>query len=140
VKKVQKEFPEDLITFFRSEKRVSAVYLFGSRAKKVQTPQSDIDIAVLLSKTPRKLLEYYLSLISKLSTMLGNEVDLVILNDSPPLLKHQVIKHGKVLYSRTEEARIAFEARVQSEYLDFSRAIQRYNECFMKQTLAKKKP
>ena len=137
---MRKEIPEDLMTFFRSEKRVSAAYLFGSRAKKIQTPESDIDIAVLLSETPKKLLEYYLYLVSKLSRILGNEVDLVILNDSPPLLKHQVIKYGKVLYFRREEARIAFEARVQSEYLDFSRAIARYDECFMKQTLAQKEP
>jgi hypothetical protein len=47
-----------------------------------------------------------------------------------------VIKHGKIIYSQNEEARITFEARAQSEYLDFSRAIARYNECFMKQILA----
>jgi hypothetical protein len=136
VKRVRKGIPEDLITFFRSEKRVTVAYLFGSRARKIQTPESDIDIAVLLSETPKKMLQYYLHLTSRLSRIIGNEVDLVILNDSPPLLKHQVIKYGRILYLRDEEARIAFEARAQSEYLDFSRAIARYNECFMKQTLA----
>lgn len=133
---MRKGIPEDLITFFRSEKRVTVAYLFGSRARKIQTPESDIDIAVLLSETPKKMLQYYLHLTSRLSRIIGNEVDLVILNDSPPLLKHQVIKYGRILYLRNEEARIAFEARAQSEYLDFSRAIARYNECFMKQTLA----
>jgi hypothetical protein len=136
VKKVRKGIPEDLITFFRSEKRVTVAYLFGSRAKKIQTPESDIDIAVLLSEPPKKMLQYYLHLTSRLSRIIGNEVDLVILNDSPPLLKHQVIKYGRILYLRNEEARITFEARAQSEYLDFSRAIARYNECFMRQTLA----
>jgi hypothetical protein len=136
VKKVRKGISEDLITFFRSEKRVTVAYLFGSRARRIQTPESDVDIAVLLSETPKKMLQYYLHLTSKLSRIIGNEVDLVILNDSPPLLKHQVIKYGRILYLRDEEARIAFEARAQSEYLDFSRAIARYNECFMKQTLA----
>jgi len=136
VKKVQKEIPEDLITFFRSEKRVLVAYLFGSHAKKIQTPQSDIDIAVLLSETPQKLLEYYLHFMNKLSEILGNNVDLIILNTSPPLLKYQVIKYGKIVYSRNEEARVAFEARAQSEYLDFSRAIARYDKCLMKQILA----
>ena len=133
---VQKEIPEDLTIFFRSEKKVSVAYLFGSHAKKTHTPKSDIDIAVLLSETPKKLLEYYLYLANKLSEILGNNVDLIILNTSPPLLKHQVIKHGKIIYSQNEEARITFEARAQSEYLDFGRAIARYNECFMKQILA----
>jgi len=136
VKKVQKEIPEDLITFFRSEKRVLVAYLFGLHAKKIQTPQSDIDIAVLLSETPQKLLEYYLHFMNKLSEILGNNVDLIILNTSPPLLKYQVIKYGKIVYSRNEEARVAFEARAQSEYLDFSRAIARYDKCLMKQILA----
>ncbi|MGQ9552419.1 MAG: type VII toxin-antitoxin system MntA family adenylyltransferase antitoxin [Candidatus Bathycorpusculaceae bacterium] len=133
---MQKEIPEDLITFFRNEKRVLVAYLFGSQAKKIQTPQSDIDIAVLLSEPLKTLLEYYLHLVNKLSEILGNNVDLIILNTAPPLLKHQVIKHGKIIYSRNEEARITFEARAQSEYLDFSRALARYDECLMKQVLA----
>jgi predicted nucleotidyltransferase len=133
---VQKEIPEDLTIFFRNEKKISVAYLFGSHAKKTQTPKSDIDIAVLLSETPKKLLEYYLILVDKLSEILGNNVDLIILSTSPPLLKHQVIKHGKIIYSQNEEARITFEAIAQSEYLDFSRAITRYNECFMKQILS----
>ena len=133
---MRKEIPEDLITFFRSEKKVSVAYLFGSHAKKTHTSKSDIDIAVLLSETPKKILEYYLNLVNKLSEILGNNVDLIILNTSSPLLKHQVIKHGKIIYSRNEEARITFEARAQSEYLDFSRALARYDECLMKQILA----
>jgi len=133
---VRKEISEDLTAFLRREKRVLVAYLFGSHAKKTHTAKSDIDIAVFLSETPEKLLEYYLHLMNKLSEISGNEVDLIILNSSPPLLKHQVIKHGKVLYSRSEEARVTFEARAQSEYLDFSRALERYNECLMKQILA----
>jgi len=133
---VRKEISEGLVAFFRSEKGVSVVYLFGSYARETQTAKSDIDIAVLLSETPRKLLEYYLYLMNRLSEILGDEVDLIILNTSPPLLKYQVIKHGKIVYSRSEEARIAFESRALSEYLDFGRAQARYDECFMKQSLA----
>lgn len=132
---MQSESPEDLTTFFRNEKRVSVAYLFGSYAKEIHTTKSDIDIAVLLSETPKKLLDYYLHLVNKLSKILENEVDLIILNTSPPLLKYQVIKHGKIVYSRNEKARIEFEARTQNEYLDFSRAIARYDECLMKQIL-----
>lgn len=133
---MRKEISEGLVAFFRSEKGVSVVYLFGSYARETQTAKSDIDIAVLLSETPRKLLEYYLYLMNRLSEILGDEVDLIILNTSPPLLKYQVIKHGKIVYSRSEEARIAFESRALSEYLDFGRAQARYDECFMKQSLA----
>jgi len=132
---VQKQNPKNLTPFFKNEKKVTLAYLFGSHAKNTQTPQSDIDIAVLLSETPKKLLEYHLYLTNKLSKITGNEIDLIILNTAPPLLKHQIIKHGKILYSQNKETRIKFEAKAQTEYLDFSRAIERYNECFMKQTL-----
>jgi len=133
---VRDEIQKDLITFLRGEKRVSVAYLFGSYAKKTRTADSDIDIAILLSETPEKMLEYYLHLVDELSKILGNQVDLIILNASPPLLKHQVIKYGKIVYSRNEEARVKFEARTQCEYLDFSRALARYNECLINQILA----
>jgi predicted nucleotidyltransferase len=133
---VQKEILDDLAFFFRSERKVSVAYLFGSHAKKTHTSKSDVDIAILLFEVPEKLLEYYLYLLDKLSEILENDVDLIILNTSSPLLKYQVIKHGKIIYSQNEEARITFEAKAQREYLDFSRAIARYNECFMKQILA----
>jgi predicted nucleotidyltransferase len=125
-----------LAFFFRSEKKVSVAYLFDSHAKKTHTPKSDVDIAILLFEVPEKLLEYYLYLLDKLSEILENDVDLIILNTSSPLLKYQVIKHGKIIYSQNEEARITFEAKAQREYLDFSRAIARYNECFMRHIIA----
>jgi len=133
---VRDEIPKDLITLLRGEKRVSVAYLFGSYAKKTRTADSDIDIAVLLSETPKKMLECYLHLVNELSKILGNEVDLIILNASPPVLKYQVIKYGKIVYSKDEGTRIAFEARAQSEYLDFRRILTRYNECLINQILA----
>ena len=126
---------KNLEILFNKENKVSVAYLFGSYAKGNQTTKSDIDIAVLLSEVPQKMLKYYLHLVDELSQALGNEVDLIILNTAPPLLKHQTIKHGKVVYCRDEKARIEFEARAQDEYLDFSRAMARYEECLMKEVL-----
>ncbi len=53
-----------------------------------QTSRSDVDVAVLLSEAPEKMLEYYLHLVDELSKTLGNDVDLITLNRAPPLLKH----------------------------------------------------
>lgn len=133
---MQKEVLEDLVNFFRSEKRVLVAYLFGSHTKKTQSQESDIDIAILLSEAPKKLLGHYLYLMDKLFGILGNNVDLIILNTSPPLLKYQVIKHGEVIYCSNEEARIVFEANAQCEYLDFSHATARYDKSFMEHILA----
>ena len=133
---MQDKTTKALETVFNKENKVLIAYLFGSHAKGVQTTKSDIDIAILLSETLQKMLEYYLHLINVLSNVLNNEVDLIILNKAPPLLKHQIIKHGKLVYCKDEKARIEFEARAQDEYLDFSIAIARYDNCLIKEILA----
>jgi len=125
-----------LATLFENEKNILVAYLFGSYARGYETVQSDVDIAVLLSEVPEKLLEYYLHLERKLAEALEKDVDLVFLNDAPPLLKYQVIKYGRLLFSRNERIRVMFEAKSLCEYLDFSRALKRYDECFMKRILA----
>jgi len=124
-----------LATLFENEKNILVAYLFGSYARGYETVQSDVDIAVLVSEVPEKPLEYYLHLERKLAEALQKDVDLVFLNDAPPLLKYQVIKYGRLLFSRGERIRIMFEVKSLSEYLDFSRALKRYDECFMKRIL-----
>ncbi|MEM0225860.1 MAG: nucleotidyltransferase domain-containing protein [Thermofilaceae archaeon] len=126
---------EALAKIFQAEERILAAYLFGSRAKGYATPESDYDIAVLLSETPRDLLDFYLRLLNKLTDTLGDNVDLVILNEAPPELKYQVVKHGKPIHVRNERARVAFESRTIREYLDFSRILKRYDECLAKRLL-----
>ena len=132
---MKKEILEALRKIFKSEEKISVAYLFGSHAKKLNTPVSDIDIAVLLSETPKNLFEYYLYLVNKLSGIVGDDLDLIILNTASPMLKHQIIKYGKIIYTRNEKERIMFESRAESEYLDFSRALKRYDECLIKQIL-----
>lgn len=133
---MQEEISGELINFFKKEGRILVAYIFGSHAKGTNTRESDIDIAILLSETPEKTLDYQLYLVKELSGILGDNVDLVILNNAPPLLKNQVIKHGKVIYSASERSRIIFEAKAQSEYLDLSMALKRYDECLIRKILA----
>lgn len=122
-----------LIEVFRDEGPVLVVYLFGSKSRGEQTSQSDIDIAVLLSKLPDKLLDFYLRLIDKLSKVLGDSIDLIFLNTVAPLLQHQVIKYGRIIYCRDEKARVEFEARAEKEYMDFKRSRERYNEALIEE-------
>ena len=118
---------------FEDDARVLVAYLFGSRSMNLHTPKSDIDIAVLLSELPGNMLDYYLDLMDRLSRVLGDEVDLVVMNKAPPFLKYQVVKYGRVLYSRDERARVEFEVKVMKEYLDSIRRRERYDEALMKE-------
>ncbi len=117
------------------DSRVQVAYLFGSRSRRTDTAQSDIDIAVLLSRLPENMLDCFLDLTDRLSETLGDGVDLVILNTASPLLRHLVIRDGKVIYSRDDKARIEFEANALREYMDLSRLRDRYDEAIKEEIL-----
>jgi predicted nucleotidyltransferase len=80
---------------------VVLAYLFGSHAEGSARPGSDLDLAVLLAPgTPREqFFDTRLSLINAVMDVLHtSQVDLVLLNEATPLLMHQVVKFGQVIY------------------------------------------
>ena len=80
---------------------VVLAYLFGSQAEGTARPSSDADFAVLLPPgTPREqFFDARLSLMNAVMDELHTDkVDLVILNEASPLLMHQVVKFGRVIY------------------------------------------
>lgn len=98
------------------------VYLFGSRAIGRPRAESDVDFAVLLGpKVPRDQYgRIRAQLIAELMAVFGsNDVDVVILNEAPPLLTYEgVIRGGRLLFERDRLARICFEVRAFQEYMD----------------------
>ncbi len=105
----------------RADQRdVLLVVLFGSRARGGGTAESDVDLGVLLEKydpsqrygTIRRLLAgFWGSAPSQL-------VDLVILNDAGPLLRHRVAGAGTVLYERDAGEMVRFTVKAVREYQD----------------------
>ncbi|HEX2222720.1 MAG TPA: nucleotidyltransferase domain-containing protein [Thermoanaerobaculia bacterium] len=92
---------EALREFFssRPELGVTSVYLFGSHAENRAHRESDVDIAVLLDwkryPTDRDRFDARVSLGSQLIGVLHhNEIDLVILNDVPPLFGRHILHTG----------------------------------------------
>ena len=120
---------ENLKGYFEMRDDVIAAYVFGSYASKRFTAESDIDIAALLyesvnSKNYGKIRQDILGGIAAL--ILTDRIDLVILNIAPPLLCHEVIKKGALLYSRDEKKRIEFTVKSTMRYLDttYLRSVQ----------------
>jgi predicted nucleotidyltransferase len=100
---------------------VLVAYLFGSVAKGQTHAGSDVDIAVLVSDEVMKSdpFRYRLKLISDLMSALGrDDVDLVFLNEAPPLLAHRVLRDGKLILERSPSARVRFQIRTVNQYLD----------------------
>ncbi len=100
---------------------VAAAYLFGSCASGRAGPLSDFDVAVLL-KNSAKERDYFavrLKLIALFSRHFKNQkVDIVILNNAPPLLAMNCIDGSKILFESDHFSRIDFETRTTMHYLD----------------------
>jgi predicted nucleotidyltransferase len=103
--------------------RVIFAYLFGGLAKGRITPISDIDIAVYLKdiKDEIDVFNIKLELLTTLSEVLNTEeIDIVILNNTPLPLKAKIIQNKKVLVDKDPNLRYSFESLTLREYFDFS--------------------
>lgn len=101
--------------------RVVAGMLFGSQASGTAGPLSDVDVAVWLDpELPRERLaalrsELTLAVVEALGT---DEVDVVVLNGAPPLLRHRALSGGTRLFDRDPRARVRLETAALLDYFD----------------------
>jgi predicted nucleotidyltransferase len=109
-----------LVSCLAAQPDVLAAYLFGSYATGKARPESDVDVAVLLSGTDDlERFERRLRLTGEVEETLGRRpADVLVLNDAPPLLAHQVLRHGRLIFERDRAARVEFEVRTGKIYAD----------------------
>jgi uncharacterized protein len=104
----------------RSGAAVQCAWLFGSTARGEAGPLSDVDVAVLLDDNVAR--ESYLDIAAALVEELERSaprIDLTVLNEAPPALRHRVILDGLLLLERDPRQRIDFEVRSFREAMDF---------------------
>ncbi|MDW8325650.1 MAG: nucleotidyltransferase domain-containing protein [Anaerolineales bacterium] len=80
---------------------VVLAYLFGSQAEGRATLLSDVDIAVWFSPAvaPKDRSQARLDLTTECCRILEcDAVDVVVLNNAPPLLQYDVARHGRLIY------------------------------------------
>ena len=114
-----------LSEFMQIREEIVLAYLFGSLVKRKKGPANDIDVAVLISPDRLNALDqaepygYRARLIVELTGHLGtNKIDLVLLNQSSPVLLRQVIGKGRLICCVSEEQRILFETSALQRYAD----------------------
>ncbi len=95
---------------------VCFAYLFGSVAEGRQTVRSDIDLAIFFCNLPGL---DRLDLAAALSAELRAVVDLTILNEAAPAIRHQVLKTGTLLIDRSPAERRRFEMITRKSYEDY---------------------
>jgi predicted nucleotidyltransferase len=97
-------------------------YLFGSGARGAARAHSDVDVAVYLAspRPPGSVYGYAADLTASLMQALGaSALDVIILNDAPPLLYHRVLRDGIRVLARDLRETTTREGRALSRYCDY---------------------
>jgi predicted nucleotidyltransferase len=101
-----KDFPE-----------VELAVLFGSEARGEATKESDVDIGIKLVVPSHELL-------SRLEVVLARaaqrEVQVASLDESPPLLRFEIARDGRVLVERKPHVWADFRARAMLDWWDWA--------------------
>jgi predicted nucleotidyltransferase len=108
---------------------VVAALLIGSHARGTPGTLSDVDVGVWMDPglSSKERFDLRLELIgAATSAVRSDEVDLVPLNDAPPLMKQRAIRDGTMLIERDAVQRVRLDTAAIVEYLDTAplRAIQ----------------
>jgi uncharacterized protein len=100
---------------------VVAAMLIGSQARGNPGPLSDVDIAYWheAKLDPEARLKLRLDLLGAAIDVLGtDQVDMVPLNEAPPLLRHRAIRDRVLLVERDRDERVRLETKAVLDYLD----------------------
>jgi predicted nucleotidyltransferase len=105
-------------------------YLFGSHAAGRAHRESDIDIGILLDRShfpnPGDRARARVDLTSQLIALLRcNAIDVVVLNDAPPLLARKIVTEGRRVHCADGEADHAFVRDVQLRAADLEPFLRR---------------
>jgi predicted nucleotidyltransferase len=129
--------PVRVRTAMADEADVRLVVLFGSLASGSAMDGSDVDLGVALeSYDPRQRYSTIRRLLTSLWGCAPSPLlDLVILNDAGPLLRHRVAKAGTALYERRPGDMVRFITRAVRDYQDTAY----HREMFLRQRVRKLK-
>lgn len=113
---------------------VEIAYLHGSVANGTPLPDSDVDIALVLSEIPppyeRLKLELEIQAALEDACQLAN-VDVRVINQAPIMAQGPIVQEGILLYSRDREQRIAFEVLTRKKYFDYRPTAERMQRAFL---------
>ena len=100
---------------------VLVAYLFGSAIRGRRRRDSDIDVAVIFGASlgPRERFRLRCELGERIAATSAVEfADVIDLEQAPPLLAHEILRSGRLLFSRDERRRVEVTARQVMRYID----------------------
>ena len=114
-------------------------YLYGSYAKGLSHPFSDLDVGIYVEGLDKgSCLDLELSLALRIDEKLNHTVqwEVRVLNHLPLAVKGRILADGELIYSRDEMNRIEFETQVRKAYFDFLPVIHAYQEAYRERALS----
>lgn len=109
----------ELQEFFRNQRDIAAVYIFGSFGTEFEHQFSDIDLGVVFS-TEQVHFEDELRLAALLSQLLKrDDIDVINLNKAPINLRYRVVSEGVMIIEGNYEIHSDFLAQTYKRYLDY---------------------
>ncbi len=109
--------PAQLLAILDATPDVRLAILFGSRARGTGRPDSDLDLALRLGGEglrgePR--------LIAELERAAGQALDVVLMDDAPPLLRFEIARDGVIVLERAAGEWADFRARAMIDWWDWA--------------------
>src|SRR5690349_14548679 len=101
----------------RLPEEVRLLVLFGSTARGTAGPRSDVDLGVLLDPYSAAL---RFKVDAELGRTAGREVDTVLLDDAPPLLRFEIAREGVLLFEREKGLWTRFKAKAMVDWWDWA--------------------
>jgi len=132
---MDKEIIEQLERFFEKREEIQFALLFGSTIKGTSNKLSDVDIAVMIAPGFKDSSPYgYQATLTAdlMQELRRNDVDVVILNEAPILLKYEILRYGDFVHIRDKQARIQFQVDTLNQYEDFKQLYRVHEEAFHK--------
>lgn len=119
--------------YFSGKSEVTAAYVFGSMVRNRQRPGSDLDIAILLQhhlwKNERA--ELFDQIFIDLSKLLGQDIHLLLLNDSPLVIRMQVLSRGILAHVKDKTRLSEFRMISFSMYADFAPTLRKMQKALV---------
>lgn len=110
------DFPA-LEKFLRNDSNVIFALIFGSYGAGRKSDKSDLDLAIYFEDPPAGMALFKIR--NSLSDICGRDIDLVVLNNSSPLLMHQVMKNRLPLIIKDPLRYRMFRERVIRAYDEY---------------------
>jgi predicted nucleotidyltransferase len=117
---IESDLVKDIRKALHNSPDVVAVYLFGSTAREQAHALSDVDVAVLfVAELPAStVFARSLEIGTILEDTLRQAVDVIALNQAPPALCFEVLKHGSLLLEHDRTQRCLFVMHALGRYYD----------------------